>query len=534
MNILFFVASISFFAWVLRNTLFWVALWQTKEYRLDRMIVHLRETVQGRRLFFSSFLLLKFMVILAYALVVLGLIPLLLYQMIATIIICYQASFFIKEIKEHRVKRPINTIKANLIIFLSLGIIFLLFLFPLVERFLWLLLIDVTVSIFVLFFVFCFYFPTELYKDFIIEKAVKKIRARKDLIVIAVTGSYGKSSTKEYIAQILEKKFAVLKTWGSNNTPIGIANTIISGLRKNTQIFVAEMAAYKRGEISELCQIAPPNIAVLTAVNQQHLSLFGNLKNTMLTKYELVESLPKNGLALFNGNNKNTRLLYQKTKRQTLKKIMYKSSKIFDESADICAYNINVSRNSVSFDVIFKNRTQRFVSQLLGEHNVEDILPAIYIANYLGMTVGEIKKAVSMLASPAQTMSLQNAPSGAAVVDDTFNSNPASVMAALNYMKIYKGKKIFVFQPMIELGKSAEADHYQMGKEISVICDYLFLTNRNFYKEIISGVNTGGGKCLAYVSNALGIAAFINKNAKKEDVIIFEGKEAHSALSKVI
>lgn len=534
MNILFFVASISFFISVFRNTLFWVALWQTKEYRLDRMVVHLRETVQGRRLFFSLFLFLKWMVILAYALVVLGFIPLLSYQIVVTIIFCYQASFFIKEIKEHLVRRPVNTIKVNSIVFLTVGTTFLLFLFPFVERFLWLLLIDIAISVFVIFYVFCFYYPTELYKDFVIEKAIKKIRARKDLLVIAVTGSYGKSSTKEYIAQILEKKFSVLKTSGSNNTPIGVASTIISGLKKNTQIIVVEMAAYKRGEISELCQITPPNIAVLTAVNQQHLSLFGNLKNTMLTKYELVESLPKNGLAVFNGNNKNASLLYQKTKRQNLERIMYKCSKIFDSLVDICAYNINVSKNSISFEVMFGNRTHHFVSPLLGEHNAEDILPGIYIANFLGMAVSEIKKAVSMLVAPAQTMSLRNVASGAAIVDDTFNSNPASVVAALNYMKIYKGKKFFVFQPMIELGKSRNADHYQMGKEISMICDYLFLTNRNFNREIMDGVREGGGKCLVYVSNALEIASFINKNTKKGDVIIFEGKEAHLALDKVI
>src|SRR5207245_1589507 len=150
--------------------------------------------------------------------------------------------------------RPTFTIKALVISGILFLLICLLYSFPLIDWYVWLLVIDRVVVIFSLLLVLFFSVPTEFLHDLKFEKAVKKIndyRSQKNnkLTVIGVTGSYGKSSTKDYTAQILQKRFKVLKTLGTNNTPIGIATTILSGLKRNTQLFVAEMGAYKTGEI---------------------------------------------------------------------------------------------------------------------------------------------------------------------------------------------------------------------------------------------------------------------------------------------
>jgi UDP-N-acetylmuramoyl-tripeptide--D-alanyl-D-alanine ligase len=542
MNIDYYITSTLFFIWIIRNTFFWVALWQLKEYRFDRVFVHFTETRQGRNLLLSPFLLLKILYIILYGYVVLYS-DLLNYYHIGIFAIFLTEVFIVyREIARRMLKRPVITGKAAIIIVLSNIIIYILFLFPLLDKFFWLLLLDRLLPFFIASFVLLFAVPTELYRDFKVQQAIKKLREQKNLLVIGITGSYGKSSTKEYVAQILAKKFRVLKTAGTNNTPIGIAMTVLSGLRKNIEIFVCEMGAYKRGEIAQMCNIAHPTIGVLTAVNEQHVSLFGSIENTMKAKYELIDSLPKDGLALFNGNNQNTVILDQQTQETTKKKsVLYKVYKNelerqqqLHRKPDISAYHVKVEKTAVEFDVQIRNRRIHFTAPVLGAHNIENILPAIYIADYLGMTEKEIKSAVASLDPLSKTMVRHVLQTGAAVIDDTFNSNPDAVIAAISYMKVYNKKRVLVLQPMIELGGKAAQEHYRVAREISTVCDYLFVTNSNFLPAIKKGIKDGGGKCQVKVGNAVEITSFILANAEKGDIFVFEGKEAGIVLDKIL
>lgn len=532
MTTLFFIASVGFFIWIARNIFFWTCLWQLKEYRFDRVFVHLRETQQGKNLLFSKDSNLKWVIILAYILVLINDIPPLPYQIIITIIFSFYAFLVFKEAYLRFLKRPVFTFKALVIIFLTLLAIFFLFQIPLIDKFIWLILLDRFTPLIIGFFVFLFSFPTELYRDFKIEQAIKKIKTQKNLLVIGVTGSYGKSSTKEYVGQILEQNFKVIKTKGTNNTPIGITNTILSDLKKSTEIFVVEMGAYKKGEINDMCQIAQPKIGVLTAVNYQHASLFGNLKNTSAAKYELIDVLPPNGLALFNGNNENVYELYKKAK---IKKVLYKSflNKPSKTDAAIYAFNTKAYKEQIAFDVFLKGQKLHFEAPLVGIQNIENILPGIFIADYLGMSKAQIKKAGAMLSPLPKTMNLRKMQNGAVLIDDTFNANPDAVLAALQYMKIYKGKKMLVLQPMIELGKNAKNEHYRIALEISKVCNFLLLTNKNFYSEIARGIEYGGGGCIAFVDNPIKLSEFVKKNTGRGDVVVFEGKEADAVLSKI-
>ncbi|MCL5432963.1 MAG: UDP-N-acetylmuramoyl-tripeptide--D-alanyl-D-alanine ligase [Patescibacteria group bacterium] len=524
----FILTTILFAIWVIRNTLFWVNLWQLKEYRLDRILIHLKETSQGRSLLFSPLALIKWGLIFSYALVPFELLSLPIYRILVSVVFLYQLILVLKDIAKQQIKSPIFTLKVVFVLFMTFSVAIILCFFPLTERFLWLLLIDKFVTFFIGFVFYILSFPTEFYRDLQIERAIKKIRRNDKLLVIGVTGSFGKSSTKEYIAQILSKKFKVVKTRGNNNTPIGIANTILSDLRKSTEVFVVEMGAYKKGEITHMCQIVKPRIGIITSVNDQHLSLFKSLENIMNAKYELVEALPKNGQALFNANNENSYKLYRKTKKR---KLLYGTS--LDDKPDIYAKNISVKKNSVSFDVVTKKTVEKIKAPLIGAQNVENILPAVAIAETLGMNFEEIKKAASYLLPQPKTMVLHKFSNGCAVIDDTYNANPNAVLAALKYINIYKGKKILVLQPMIELGKNAETDHYDISKSISRFCDYLFLTNSNFNGIILEGIKDGGGKCQVKIGNSDELAELIKSTVKSEDVVVFEGKEAGFVMAKV-
>ena len=529
---LFAITLLLFFIWIIKNILFWVSLWQIKEYRFDRLMLHFRETLQGKSLFFSPLLLLKWVGIIGYIPVILNRSLTFSYDVFVLSIFALQILITLSEVFERGVRRPAFTLKALFIIGLTLSILLLLLGFPLLDSFVWLLILDRLVPLFIFIFVTSFSLPTEFYYDIAISRGTKKIKARNDLIVIAVTGSYGKSSTKEYISQILEKKFRVLKTQGTNNTPIGIARTILSNLRKNTEVFVVEMGAYKKGEIAYMAQMVKPKIGVLTAVSPQHLSLFGSLQNIKEAKYELIQALPKDGIALFNGNNKIVYDLYKHTIRR---KILYKTSESSVRvGADIFAYNIVPRKTHVSFDVVIKQRTMRLVTPLIGVQNVENILPGIFIGKSLGMTETEIKKAVSLLSPLPKTMNRHEFSNGLTIIDDTFNANPEAVQAGISYMKLYKGKRILVLQPMIELGKNAKEEHYKIGKEAAIVCDYLFLTNKNFYEEVVRGVGMGKGKTIVQVASPHKISKFISKDSTKGDIVVFEGKEAGFVLDAVL
>lgn len=528
MSILSFFTSLFFGIWAVRVVLFWVSLWQVKEYRLDRMLVHIKETEQGKQLFFSPLLFIKIIAIALFVLVVLHPLTLVYYEVGVTALFLYQVFIVFREVQARKIKRPRPTIKALAIFLLSFFVLFLLFSIPIIEWAVWVLLLERALPFIIALFVYFFSFPTEMQRDFKIGRAIEKLREHKKLLVIGITGSYGKSSTKEFTAQILRKKFRVAKTKGTNNTPIGIANAILSSLQPKTEIFVVEMGAYKKGEIEQLCRIVHPKIGVLTAVNEQHVSLFGGLEKTMAAKYELIVALPKSGLALFNGNNENARSLYTKT---AMRKVLYTSDMSLHGA--ILATNIIVDKRFVVFDVVIEKKKFTCKASVIGKQAIENMLPGIYIASYLGMTSDEIADAVSTLSSPDQTMTYHEV-GGVNMIDDAFNANPNAVLAVLDYMRLYNGKKILVLQPMIELGKQGKAEHERIGKAIGDICDVLILTNTNYVSALEKGLLLGKKKCSVFVGAPAIIAQYITTRTKKGDVVVFEGKEAGVPLEKIL
>ncbi|HEX8932244.1 MAG TPA: Mur ligase family protein, partial [Patescibacteria group bacterium] len=305
-----------------------------------------------------------------------------------------QASFILREIYITYIKKPIITFRVTVIIFLTLVTVLAIFAIPLVDRFFWLIFIDLITPLLVGFYVLIFAVPTEIYNDWLIEKAGRKIRAHPKLLVIAVTGSVGKSLTKDYIASVLRHKFTVVKTENKDNNLIGVSRTILKKIESDTQIFVAEISAYKPGEIKMLSQLIRPEIGVLTAINNQHVSLFKSLENIIKTNFELVESLSKNGICLFNGDNKNTLALYKKSKKN---KVLYHTA--------INLSNVNVKNEIIALGMTHKQKRTNFNITLNGQelvlnfntNHIDRVLPAIYLARHLGMTDKEIRRAVALL-----------------------------------------------------------------------------------------------------------------------------------------
>lgn len=527
---LIFILFLAFFIRTIRNSLYQVFLWQLKEYRFDRMWTHLK-TWQGRRMVLGPMSLAKFGLIGAYFL---GLpifwLTLPLYLLEATLNIKEMISNF---------KKPVFTLKASfvagLVIIGQLGGFWVLGNWSnfsnlaMVMLVLDKLLAPATAAI-ILFLAI----PTAIQRLAVIEDAKIKLAQHPNLITIGITGSYGKTSTKEFLASILSHKFKVLKTLGSNNTDIGVAKTIVENL-KDQQIFVCEMAAYKVGEIKAICDIVKPKIGIITAINEQHLELFGSLENTMKAKFELIEALPKNGLAIFNGNNQYTRQLAERARKKQLITVIYQyANPQQSEKANFLASGIKVLPNRLEFEIQVGKEKIETYAPLLGAQNIENIMAAVVVASRLGMNLRDIAQAIKSLQAPEMTMKPYKGPAGSTLIDDTFNANPDGVLAAISYMKLFSGKKILVFQPMIELGEEDSRLHQEVGETAAKVCDQIYLTNKNFYESISQGaalINNGLGKIFLLAPDKV---AGIKDNLTRDDVVVFEGKEAAKILNKLL
>jgi UDP-N-acetylmuramoyl-tripeptide--D-alanyl-D-alanine ligase len=351
----------------------------------------------------------------------------------------------------------------------------------------------------------------------VIQKAIKKREKFKDLLVVGITGSYGKTSTKEFLATILSEKFKVLKTKEHQNSEIGISQCILKELKPEHQIFIVEMGAYNKGGIKLLAKIAKPQIAILTGVNQQHLALFGSMENLISAEggKELIESLPEDGLVIFNGENETLGEIYKKTEKR--KKIVGIEKKDFD----LWAENIKVEREKISFRVFFKTKEKMDLSLgLIGVQNVQNLLLAICCAKELGMTLGEISRAIEKIRQEQSGVRLLKTKDGLNIVDATYSMNPDSVISHLEYLKVWPGKKVLVMPCLIELGKASKEVHRKIGKKIYEVCDLAIIATKDRFKEIKEGAKEKA----IFLEDPVKIFVTIKQFNRENDVILFEGR----------
>ncbi|RJR15553.1 UDP-N-acetylmuramoyl-tripeptide--D-alanyl-D-alanine ligase [Candidatus Microgenomates bacterium] len=502
----------------IRNVLYLLYIWQLREYRLDRMRIHLFSDT-GQRWMFGNMSLVKWVLLLAT----------IVYRPLSDYVLVFIAVFALEDvlvIKEWLggIKKPVLTAKIAGIILLTTaaGALFVRFVsLPLPFT---LLLLDKLLPLLVSFLLLLFWLPAYLYKKIILYQAGKKIKNHPQLLVIGVTGSFGKSSTKEFLRKILSQKYVVVATPESRNTDIGIAKTILGDITSNTQIFIAEMGAYKRGEIKDICRLVRPSIGVITGINEQHVELFGTLANTRQAKYELIESLPRTGLAVFNDDNEFTRLMYKKTKHVAALTYGKKSGAHYKIS------EVVQTVDELRFTVSDKSNTLSLKAALLGTHFAYNITAAIAVARFLKIPLAEIQKSIAELAPLPRSMKKAGSILGAALIDDTFNANPDGVKAAINYLQAYQGKKYAVLTPLIELGKNAQNVHEDIARFASQYVDGLILTNPNFallFKKEFSRQNKSEAFHVARGKQAV---AILKKTITDHDAVVFLGKEANHVL----
>mgnify|MGYP001613034559 CR=1 FL=1 len=457
MNVLLTIIVLVWIARIIHNTLAFVELWWVKEYRWDRMLVHLK-TDQGKHMYILPFRGLR-----------------------------------------------ISPKTIGLVI-ISLAVLVLLFFALPFHVLIRLLLLDIISFPLTAILVFLIGIPQWLYHRVIIEWSTQKLRSHKNLFVIGITGSYGKTSTKEYLATILSTKYKVLKTEKSQNSLIGIAETIFRELRSEHEVFIVEMGAYKIGEIAEMSKMVQPQIGIITAINEQHQDLFGSIENTMKAKYELIAGLSGKRIAVMTDGYNLTKLI-EWAKRD---KLDLRGPHITDVSQKTDGVSFHLNSTPVHAPVI-------------GIHQAHNIALAITAAVAAGMTLVDATKATEKIIPIDGMMKPVKGINGSTFIDDTFNNNPDGAIAAINYLATTRGKKILVFQPMIELGVFAQSAHERVGKRAAEVCDTIILTNKNYLKFFPG--NVYGPK---------EASDYIRRNVSSADTVLFKGKEAQNVLRLLV
>lgn len=309
-------------------------------------------------------------------------------------------------------------------------------------------------------------------------KAKNKLK-NMDIPVVGITGSYGKTSSKNIINDILNVKFNSFATPKSFNTPYGLISSINNYLDKFNDIFLAEMGAFKMGDIKQNCKIVKPKYGIITSIGQAHLESFGSRENIMKGKFELVESLPSDGLAILNGDDE-YQLKYDIKNNCSVKWIG-----IDNKNVDLYATNIKLSSKGTSFECVFKgdNSKYKFNTKLLGKHNVYNILAGILLGYELGLSIEQLQRGVSSVKTIEHRLELKKY-GHINIIDDAFNSNPVGSRMAVEVLGLMDGVKIIVTPGMVELGSEQYNLNYKFGEYISEVCDYVILIGKKQTKPI--------------------------------------------------
>ncbi len=316
--------------------------------------------------------------------------------------------------------------------------------------------------------------------------AERILRSMPGLRVIGITGSYGKTSTKHYLNRILSEHFDVMMTPGSYNTTMGVIRTVREYLKPYNEVFIVEMGAKQPGDIKEICDLVRPSVGIVTAVGEQHLESFKTIENVQRTKFELVDSLPSDGMAVINDDFP----FVANRPVANVECIRYAVGNT--GAAGFTASELTYSPEGTLFTLVTPaGERHEFSTRLVGECNVSNLMAAIIVALYLEVPVDKIRYAVSRIEQVEHRLNMKRTPGGVTIIDDAFNSNPAGSAMALDVLSMMKsGKRVIVTPGMIELGERQEELNHEFGRKIAVAADVAIVVGHYNREAIVSGIES--------------------------------------------
>ena len=548
--------------WLLRENraiLFWLYLWQLKEYHVCRFIDHF-STSKGRKIFLNPLFLIKLLFLIfatAFYVYIVSIsrgisffsaafsiffasyftLTAYLFALVVMLIFVAEALWNIVSFSRGRILYPVLTKKSVTLIAITHLLAFATVIdfyrrilgemsipdFALAAFLL--LALDVLTPVWVGIVVLLFQPFAVWQRNKTIGRAVKKRDSLKSLTVIGIAGSYGKSSTKEFLAHILAQKFPVAKTPANQNSEIGVAQAILNDVSEKHRFFVCEIGAYNKGRIKYVADIAKPKIGVLTGINQQHMSTFGSQQKIIDGKFEIIEVLPEDGTAVINWDSELVRSSFDAHKaRIRARKIIYSSS---SEKKDIWAENIEVGKERLYFKMCAADGDCADINlRLSGRQFVEPLLLAAATARQLGMKMPEIAQALRSFKVSQCGAKIRFGINGATVIDSSYSSNPTGALSHLDHLKLWDGKKVVVMPCLIELGKASKEVHKTIGRTIGKTCDLAIVATKDRFKELKAGALESGmpKEKIIFLDKNKKIIDTLNNFLGNNDVLLLEGR----------
>ncbi|HBE47500.1 MAG TPA: UDP-N-acetylmuramoyl-tripeptide--D-alanyl-D-alanine ligase, partial [Cyanobacteria bacterium UBA11369] len=349
----------------------------------------------------------------------------------------------------------------------------------------------------------------------------KTILGKVDPYVIGISGSYGKTSTKSILAKILECVEPTFWPPGSINTPMGITREIRERLVPEHHYAVIEMAAYKRGSVTRLCNLTPPKAGIITAVGLMHLDRFGSLENIYLSKTELPQAVPQDGILVCNGDNEGARRVWGEFKKRVT--LVY-GLELDKGHLDCWMTDIQPSESGTHFTIHWEGKEYKGFTKMLGKPMLSNILAAFTMACALGYDPEYILAAIYNLEPEKHRLNLVKQGDGV-LLDDSYNSNPTGFKAALEVLEaIPGGRKILVTPGMIELGELQDQENSKIAKEAAQVCDLVAVVGDTNRKSLVEGLRQGGIKeeQLLQFENRDSALSYLKENRKEGDVVLIE------------
>jgi UDP-N-acetylmuramoyl-tripeptide--D-alanyl-D-alanine ligase len=357
------------------------------------------------------------------------------------------------------------------------------------------------------------------------RRFVRRARRKLDEIaplVIGITGSFGKTTTKACVAEVAELRGPAYATPASYNTYLGVVRALNEGLTAKHRCFIAEMGAYRLGDVAELCELVHPKIGVLTAIGPAHLERFGSLDTIEQAKGELAEQLPPDAAYVTNADDERC---VRTAERTPARVVLFSAAG--NPDAELTAADIVMSDGMTRFSLRLRDSGAVTVrTRLLGRHNVANLLAAAAVGTSLGLPLDAIGRALARVSPPAHRLApILNRQAGIVVIDDAYNSNPVGAAAALEVLASHEAERRLLVTPgMVELGDREAEENERFGAQAAAVCDLVVLVGEERSKPILAGLSAASfpDSQIHVVSNASEAQALLAKTTRRGDVVLFE------------
>lgn len=352
------------------------------------------------------------------------------------------------------------------------------------------------------------------------QQARRILRQRPDLTVVGITGSYGKTSTKFILAEILRQRYNVLASPGSYNTPMGLCLVVNNQLKPEHQVLVLEMGMRYRGDIRELCDLAPPDLGVITSVGVAHLESMGSIENIAREKGDLLACMKPDGIALLNVDDDHVAAMAERAPGR-----VWRVSVEGRPEADITARDIRYGPDGASFTVRDETGTEAtFKTGLLGKHNVLNILLGVAAGRAMGLRLRQMAHAVARVAPVEHRLQLRRE-GAVTIIDDAFNANPVGARNAVEILGHFDtGRRVVVTPGMIELGERQWAENHTFGQHIARHADLAVLIGPHQTRPIQEGLQVENfpEEQIKIFASFFDAQTFLKSYLRPGDVVLYE------------